>query len=297
MHEDGSLLVAQGVAKSYGSVPVLRRVDLAVPRGSVVGLLGRNGAGKTTLLECAVGLLHTDAGRMELFGEPSRDLSAGAKARLGFVPQTPRVSTWMTVGQSLKYTAAFYPTWHRETEERLLDAWGLRRKARARDLSVGAQRQLMIIQALAPGPDLLILDEPAANLDPVARRGFLDELIEIALEGDRSVLFSTHATGDIERVADRVAMLKDGEIHFAGELAALKEEVVRLTVEADRQLPPSLEVPGALWEQVEGREAAVSVVSREPQSIARELEQRHAARVHLRPLSLDEIFLELHDVH
>ncbi len=188
----------------------LRGVDLQVPRGTVLGLLGKNGAGKTTLIKCMIGLLKPTGGSATILGENAWDLSAEAKERLGYVPQVVTLYSWMKVKHQMAYTAAFYRNWNADLAAELVHRWEIPMDDRVGALSVGQQQRLSIVLSLAYEPELLILDEPAASLDPVARREFLGEVLNIVDQQNRSVVFSTHITSDIERVADTVAILKEG---------------------------------------------------------------------------------------
>ncbi len=214
----------QGIIKSYGRKAVLTGVDLSVPKGSVVGLLGTNGSGKTTLIKCALGLIRPQGGSARLLGEDAWALSAEAKSRIGYVPQVISLYPWMKVRHLIDYTAAFYPNWNHELVARLIAEWSLPPEDRIGPLSVGQLQKVAIVLALGHEPDLLILDEPAASLDPLARRQFLQMIIDLAEPGKRTVLFSTHITSDLERVADQVAILKSGRIAWHGLLEDLKEQ-------------------------------------------------------------------------
>ena len=203
------------LAKSFGRQQVLRGVDWRIAPGQVIGLLGRNGAGKSTLHECLLGLRESDAGEARLFGEPVIGLSEAARARVGYVPQKADLFEWLTPRQMLDYFKALYPRWNDGKVDALLARWGFDADKRGRAisaLSVGEKQRLSIIRALAHEPDLLVLDEPVASLDPVGRRDFLRELIDNVIERDTTVVFSTHILTDLERVALDVAFLKDGMI-------------------------------------------------------------------------------------
>jgi ABC-2 type transport system ATP-binding protein len=213
----------KGIVKSYGKQRVLTGLDLTVPEGSVMGLIGANGAGKTTLIKCALGLIRPQEGTARLLGEDSWSLSGRSKARIGYVPQTVGFYPWMKVRHLIDYTAAFYPNWNGELVDRLAREWDVPRDARLGPLSAGQLQKVAILLALGHDPDLLVLDEPAASLDPLARRQFLQMIIELAEPGKRTVLFSTHITSDLERVADSIAVLKDGRIAWHGLLDDLKE--------------------------------------------------------------------------
>jgi ABC-2 type transport system ATP-binding protein len=287
-----TMLELRGVSKSFGHKRVLQEVDLTLPAGSVLGLVGKNGAGKTTLLKCALGLQRPQQGDVRILGEPAWELSATSKERLGYVPQKIDLYPWMKIRQITAYTGAFYCRWNKALVERLLREWELSPEDRIGPLSVGQTQKLAIILALGHEPDLLVLDEPAASLDPLARRQFLEMLLDMV--GERTVLFSTHITSDLERVADRVAVLKDGKIVYSGELDALKDSVKRLCIQAAAPLPNgSFRVPGMLHAKVTGNEAVVSVqdyTADLPERIA----QQWSASVAVQDLNLEDIFLELH---
>jgi ABC-2 type transport system ATP-binding protein len=185
--------------------------------------LGVNGSGKTTLLKTAVGLLRPQAGDCTILGEPSWDLSPAVKARLGYVPQVISLYPWMKVADLVRYTASFYPDWNHDLAARLTADWDLPAGDRVGTLSVGQLQKLAILTALGHDPDVLVLDEPAASLDPLTRRQFLQLIIDLAEPGRRTVLFSTHITSDLERVADHVAILKKGHIVHFGLLDDLKD--------------------------------------------------------------------------
>lgn len=289
-----TVLGMRGVTKVYSDKLVLDRLDLSVPAGSVVGLLGKNGAGKSTLLKCALGLVKPQSGEVRLFDEPAWELSGAAKARIGYVPQVIDLYAWMKVRQLIRYTASFYPTWNYGLVERLVSQWGLPQEDRVGPMSVGSRQKLAILLAIGHEPDLLVLDEPAASLDPAARREFLSAVLEMAADGSRTVIFSTHITSDIERIADRVAIIKGGKIVYHDELDALKEQVKRLHVRSDRVLPAHFDLPGLLRQRVRGNEAVLSVSGSVAASV-RWLEAQCGATVDVQDLNLEDIFLEMHD--
>ena len=283
---------SQGLVKSFKGRSVLDGIDLDVPAGSVVGLLGKNGSGKTTFIKCLLGLLRADGGEARILGEDSWSLGAAGKARLGYVPQIVTLYPWMRVEQVMDYTAPFYPHWNGNLVDDLLRRFELDPSARIKTLSLGTLQKVAIIMALGHEPELLVLDEPAASLDPVARRQFLTAILEIAADSHRTVLFSTHITSDLERVADRVAILRGGRIVYDGELDELKDSVKRLHVSAASQLPSILDVPGCIDLRTEGSEALLTV--RGPWSAAVEQIQRsYGATVKVEDLNLEDIFLEI----
>ncbi|MBD8526510.1 ABC transporter ATP-binding protein [Pseudomarimonas arenosa] len=228
--------------KHYGKKPVLEGIHLSLAPGQVLGLIGRNGAGKSTLIRCLLGLSEADQGQALVFGEKSYFMSDATKARLTYVPQQPTSLGWLRVSDMLAFVARFYPQWDQAMVERLLDRWEIDRKQSMAKLSPGERQRLALIRALAPRPDLLVLDEPAAALDPVARRDLLRQIALQASDMGTTVLFSSHILSDLERVASHVAFLDRGKLLIDGELDGFKERFGRLHVgpEMAARLPAKL---------------------------------------------------------
>jgi ABC-2 type transport system ATP-binding protein len=289
-----SILQADGLHKSFDGKQVLRGIDLEIQPGEVLGLLGANGSGKTTFIKCALGLLRPTAGRVKVFGENSWDLSAEAKSRLGYVPQEVTSYPWMRVRQVIAYTAAFYPNWNHEFVVSLCQRWHVSLEDRVGSLSTGQLQTVGIVLALGHRPELLVLDEPVASLDPSARRQFLRTLLELLEDQRHTILFSTHITSDLERVAQRVAILGDGQIRFLGELDELKDRVKRLRIMSRQTLPPSFAVPGAIRCEVSGATATVSVTDFDEQLVS-DMQKTWDADISVHDLNLEEIFVEMHD--
>jgi ABC-2 type transport system ATP-binding protein len=267
-------------------------VTWSIPQGAVVGLMGTNGAGKTTLIRCLLGLLRYDAGEIRLFGEEPWDLSEATKGRIGYVPQVVYLYRWMRVKHVIKYTASFYPTWDHAWVDELINRWHVPLDDRVATLSTGQLQTLEIVLALGHRPELLVLDEPVASLDPLARRDFLRSLIELTQDGSRTVLFSTHISSDLERVASHVAMLRHGKVDHFREIDELKDRVKRLRLIGDKPLPASFAVPGALRTRIDGASALVAVSDVEDTLIA-DLKARWDVAVEVEDLNLEEIFVEL----
>lgn len=288
------VIEVEQVSKQFGTKQVLRGLTFGVPRGRVTGLVGTNGAGKSTLIKCLMGLLRPTSGSCRLLGEDSWTLGDGVKSRIGYVPQEVQLYPWMKVKHLVRYVGAFYPNWDQPWAETLLDRWELQGDDRFGPLSTGQKQKLALVLALGHRPELLILDEPVASLDPVARRRFLESILEIAEDEQHTVLFSTHITSDLERVASHVAILDEGRIVYDDELDILKDRVKRLRIESRSDLPPSFAVAGALRTEVRGRNALVAVSSASGPLIE-EIEQRWQASVTIEDLNLEEIFLEMHE--
>jgi ABC-2 type transport system ATP-binding protein len=287
-----NILELQNVHKSIHNKNVLKGVDLQLAKGNVLGLIGENGAGKTTLLKTALGLLKTDSGEASLFNESAWGLSENNKEKLGFVPQTMEFFDNLKVKDLLEMTSSYYRNWDNAYAQRLIGEWQLDKKQNIQTLSEGQKQRLLIVLALSHSPQLLVLDEPVASLDPSARRAFIKELIELNADSETSIIFSTHITSDIERVAADVAFLQDGKIHYQGGVDELKDSVIKLHVQANKELPKVLPFDHILQSAINGKHAKVSVEKFDPSKVLA-WEQELDASITLEKMSLEDIFLEL----
>jgi ABC-2 type transport system ATP-binding protein len=215
-----AVLDATGLGKRYGHRWALRDCTIRVPAGRVVGLVGPNGAGKTTLLHLAVGLLQPSAGQIAVL-EASPAENPSQLGRVGFVAQETPVYSSLSVADHLRLGGWLNPRWDAGIAERRIDQLGLDRKQRAGKLSGGQRAQLALTLALAKRPELLILDEPVASLDPLARHEFLQHLMEAVATDGISVVLSSHLVADLERVCDYLIVLAGSRVQVAGDVDEL----------------------------------------------------------------------------
>ena len=208
---------------------VLDAVDLELAPGTITGLLGRNGSGKTTLMRVALGLMRARNGTARLFGEDSWDSPADVRKRLGYVPQQFASFGWMKVDPCLAMIGSHYDDWDHGLIDDLKREWPLANK-RISKLSPGDQQKVAILLAVGHKPDLLLLDEPAASLDPAARRDFLKAIVELNADRGQTILLSSHITSDIERIASHIAILHRGRIVCHEALDDIKERVGLVTL-------------------------------------------------------------------
>ncbi len=225
-------LAANGLVHCYEGGNALNGVDLVLQPGSVLGLIGRNGAGKSTLIRAMLGLLKPLAGSATVFGEPALKLSDQTKARIAYVPQQPDALAWLTVQQMLDFVGRFYPRWDAAFAQDMLTRWQILPNKLLAKLSPGERQRAELIRALASQPELLVLDEPAAALDPVARRELLREVALRAGESGTSVLFSTHIVSDLERIASEIAFLHHGKLLMHCSVDETRERYGRLWLPA-----------------------------------------------------------------
>jgi ABC-2 type transport system ATP-binding protein len=198
------------LCKNYGPKRVVNQVSLSIPAGCVYGLLGRNGAGKSTLIKMLLGLVHPDSGSATLLGEDSQSLSPRTRARVAYLAEGHPFYPWMTVAEAVKFTRAFYPHWNDRFLSEILNHFNISLRAKFGRLSNGQRAQVSLALALAPDPELLILDDPTLAIDTVVRREFMESMIYLIQRSGRTIVFSSHILGDVERVADRVGVMIDG---------------------------------------------------------------------------------------
>ncbi len=201
-----------GLTKDYGDF-TLNGVDLALPGGTIMGLIGENGAGKSTLIKCLLGITRPTAGKVELLGRPT----AQALGEVGYVPDACPFSAALRVEQIGKILAGMFPTWDNGLWKAYIEEFELPPKRKVKDLSRGMQMKLSIAAALAHRPKLLILDEATAGLDPVVRDEILDKFLDFISDEDHAILISSHITSDLEKVCDYVTYLHKGQVTVLGE--------------------------------------------------------------------------------
>jgi ABC-2 type transport system ATP-binding protein len=215
-----TVLAASGLDKQYGRRWALHDCSLTIPEGKVVGLVGPNGAGKTTLLHLAVGLLSPTSGTITVLGESPAD---GPKqlGRVGFVAQDTPTYARLSVAKHLRMGAWLNPGWDGELATARVEQLSLDPRQRAGSLSGGQRAQLALTLATAKRPELLLLDEPLASLDPLARREFLQSLMVIVAAQGVSVVLSSHLVADLERVCDYLVVLVASHVRLSGEVSEL----------------------------------------------------------------------------
>lgn len=211
-------LEARGLGKRYRNTWALRDCDLDLPSGGVIALVGPNGAGKTTLLQLVAGLVRPSAGSVALFGHLSPAESPQALAQVGYVAQDHPVYRRFRVSELLHLGRALNERWDQDLAVRRLDELGIPLDRHAGKLSGGQQAQLALTMALSKQPRLLILDEPVASLDPLARREFMQTLMGTVADDDLTVLLSSHNVGELERVCDHLVVITDGRVQLAGSI-------------------------------------------------------------------------------
>jgi ABC-2 type transport system ATP-binding protein len=257
-----AIVSARGLGKRYRRRWALQNCSLEVPTGRVTGLVGPNGAGKTTLLSLMVGILTPTVGTIEVCGgRPAADSSQLAK--VGFVAQDTPTYAGLTVADHLRLGAHLNPRWDDAAAHRRVERLGLDPRQKAGQLSGGQRAQLALTLGLGKRPELLILDEPVASLDPLARREFLQVLMEAVAEDEISVLLSSHVVSDLERVCDHLVVLVDSQVRVSGDVEELLATHHRLS--GPRREPAALPVDQhVVWASHTDRQSTYVVRTRSP---------------------------------
>lgn len=290
MSTDQMLVSVRNLSKHFGKTTALRDITLDIPVGRIIGLLGANGAGKSTLLRHMIGLYLPDSGSCTTLGCSAGELAPEHMARIGYVHQSGELSEWMTARQLLDYVSAYYPTWNHDLEQQYIRDFDVSEKKRIAAMSPGQRQRLSILLAIAFEPDLLLLDEPAAALDPIARMRFLDLVMSFIQTRACTVVISSHILSDVEKIIDHTFIMNNGALIRDCSLDDLREEFCRIRVTSpQRRLPDSLPFTGVAESTVSEHEALLTAKTPSPDEVKR-IEQQFQCLIELKPLSLDELY-------
>lgn len=290
-----AVLQLHSLKKSYSSLNVLDGLSLSVKRGEVFGFLGRNGAGKSTAIRLIMGITKADSGKIEVFGQALHTNLISMRQRIGYVAQDQNMYPWMSPRVISRFVKGFYPRWDEKRYQQLLQDFDLPPKRRIGTFSGGMKAKLALTLALATRPELLILDEPTAGMDPVARREFLDLVRDQTGQDGATTFFSTHLIDEIEAVADRIGIVESGRTMYEGELDPLRNGIGTWSIDMNDYTPGSL--PGEfaqhrlhILQQGERRGRYVLVLQFSEQALAsHEIVLNDGWRHD--PMSLEDVFI------
>ena len=288
-NNDNFVIQTNRLTRYFADKCAVDGVTFRVPRGSVTALLGRNGSGKSTLLRMLTGFLDPTRGSATILGHDVRAIPPGVRGRIGYIAENHPLIDWMRVGELERFQSAFYPkTWNHKLFQSVVDHFKLPPRSKARHLSRGERAGVSLALALAPEPELLVMDDPAMGLDPVARRTLLEAMILVTRDSGRTILFSSHLLADVERVADRIAILDRSVMRASCStdsfLSRIKHYRLRF---ATPQPPPLPKIQGLLVARQQDNEWRLVVANPD---IATEPTLRELA-----PIAIDELPLTLED--
>lgn len=290
-----SVVELTNVSRGYGQQEVLTNMDLRVAKGEVVGLLGRNGAGKTTLIRLIMGLIKPWQGKVEIFGMNPQAEPVSVKSRIGYVAEDQELPGGLKVIEVINYHRELFPHWDNDHATRLIKQFELPPARKIKDLSKGQARQVALLCAVCHRPELLILDEPAGGLDPAARREFLETSIQLLVDQEATILFSSHHMSDIERMASRLVMIHDQQKWIDSDVDTIREGycMAQLPAKGAVKGEDLLAFESCLCARQHG-DSWHGVFELDPETCSGLLESKlPAGQVQCRTINLEEMFIEL----
>ena len=279
-----------GLTKRFGRTTAVDRLSLRVTPGSTFGLIGPNGAGKTTTIKMLMGVLTPTAGQARALGIDALAEPLRLRQRVGYVPESHHMDRWMRVAEVVGFCRSLYASWNDRTCREMLDRFQLDERKKVKQLSKGMMVKLSLVLAVSHEPEVLVLDEPMAGLDPLAREEFLDGVLRTICERGQTVLFSTHSLDDVQRLADTVGILHGGRLmvhHNIEELLATTKRI-RATL-TDGRLPDRLP-DNMIWQRVEGREWLVTVGDFTEETVRQLRAEEGVEHVEVIDLWLEDLF-------
>jgi len=287
------VLETKTLTKYYGARPALDHLDLRIPRGCICGFLGRNGAGKTTAIKMMLGLLTPTAGSAQLLGCDATALTPAIRQRIGYVTEGHHLCRWMTIGRLEKFQQAFFPKqWDAKFFADMIEYFELSKKQKVKHLSNGQRAQVSLALALAPNPELLIMDDPTLGLDAVIRRQFLEGMIELITRQGRTVLFSSHILADVERVADHIVVIDKGVLRADCSLEQFRRSVRKVILYFEDSVPAEVELEGLLHCRRSERQLELTLVGVDEAEVAAWAKQAGTERYDFVEMNLEDQFIE-----
>jgi ABC-2 type transport system ATP-binding protein len=276
--------------RTFGKFEAVKGVSLRVPKGTVFGLLGVNGAGKSTVIKMIMGHLRPTRGEISILGRALGEDLIEIRKRVAYVSENRYLYEWMTVAESVSFTRAFHETWDDRKAADLLKRFSLPPEKKVRQLSRGNRARLCLLLALSFNPELIVLDEPTSGLDPIVRRDFIENIVaEIAEEG-KTVLFSSHIVEEVERVADYVGIMDEGQLLMVSTLDDIKLSYKRVRYATNGTRPEVAGVPGVVMVE-NGRHEQVLTVHGFGDETLQLLGERGVKNPEVLPISLEDIFV------
>ena len=287
------VLETEALTKYYSGTLAVDHIDLRIPRGCICGFVGRNGAGKTTAIKLMLGLLRPTAGSSRLLGCDSTALTPAVRQRIGYVTEGHRLFRWMSIAALEKFQRAFFPKqWDNKFFADMIEYFGLPKKKKIKHLSNGERAQVSLALALAPNPELLIMDDPTLGLDAAIRRQFLEGMIELIMRQGRTVLFSSHILGDVERVCDRIVVIDKGVLRANCSLEQFQKSIKKVILTFADSVPDQVNIDGLLHCRASEKELELMLVGTDDDKIAKWATSIRAERYNIVKMNLEDQFIE-----
>jgi len=277
------VLETVGLTKYYGQCLAVDHLDLQIPRGCICGFIGRNGAGKTTAIKMMLGLLRPTAGSAQLLGCDCQELSPQIRQRIGYVTEGHRLIGWMSIAYLESFQKAFFPRlWDDKLFAEMMEYFGLSKKQKIKHLSTGQRAQVSLALTLAPNPELLIMDDPTLGLDAAIRRQFLEGVIQLIMRQGRTILFSSHILGDIDK----------GELRANCSLEEFRKAVKKVKFSFVDSIPEKVDIDGLLYCRRQEKDCEMTLVRTSDEQITQWAKKNNAERYHIVEMNLEDQFIE-----
>lgn len=284
------IIETSNLSKSFGRKKVLDNLNLQVKKGTIYGYLGRNGVGKTTTIKILMGLISANSGSASVFGLSPETDYVKIREKIGYVSEDRSIYKWMKVKDVCRFLKSFYPNWDDELVKQYIKKYQLDPVSKVSDLSRGTLGKLFLAMALSHHPELLILDEPTAALDPIVRGEFLEGLIDLAQQEGKTIFLATNNLNDVERIADSVGIIDNGSLSLFMEMDELKQKIRKIKLTFVNS-SPKINIPGILKEHWAGNEV-VLIVKDYNENMKNQLNKFNPKNISFLDISLEEIFVE-----
>jgi len=287
------VLETEGLTKYYGKTLALDHLNLRIRRGCIYGLLGRNGTGKTTAIKLLLGLLKPTSGSSRVLGCDSQELSPQIRQRIGYVTEGHHLYRWMQIGRLEKFHRAFFPgQWDGKGFDDMLDYFELSKKQKIKSLSNGQRAQVSLALTLASRPELLIMDDPTLVLDTAIRRQFLEGMIQMIQRQGRTILFSSHILSDVERVAERIAVLDKGVLRADCTLEEFQTKIRKVMFTFDNSVPVEVEIAGLVHSRQSENQVELTLAGTSDEQIDAWAKKVGASSHKFAEMNLEDQFIE-----
>jgi len=288
-----TVLETYGLTKYYGGTLALDHMDLKIPRGCICGFVGRNAAGKTTAIKLMLGLLKPTDGSAKLLGCDSQNLTPAIRQRIGYVTEGHHLFHWMNIASLEKFQRAFFPKqWDDRFFAEMIEYFELPKNKNIKHLSHGQRAQVSLALALAPNPELLVMDDPTLGLDTAIRRQFLEGMIQLIMQQGRTVFFSSHILGDVERVSDRIVVVDKGVIRADCSLEQFREAVKKVKLSFSDCPPDQLDIEGLLHCRRSEKELELILIGTDDEKIKQWADSAAAIKYSIVKMNLEDQFIE-----
>ncbi len=290
---DGPAIELTGLTKRFRHTLAVDNLSLCIPRGATFGLIGPNGAGKSTTIKMLMGMLSITAGDARIMGVDVKNDPVQVKQRVGYVPETHHMYRWMRVREAIGFCRAPYATWNEQTYRELCDLFRIDLNKKVKHLSKGTQVKLALLLALSHDPEVLLLDEPVAGLDPLVREELLDGVLRTICDRGQTVLISSHMLDDVQRLADTVGILYEGRLLVHGRIDEMLTTTKRIRATLHNGQRPA-EVPaGTIHDRVQGRQWLLTVNDCSAEKVEHVRGLGGVEHVEVIDLGLEELFKDI----